>query len=138
MGNEHAFLPRHVKSELDDFIDENFDRWYTQFVKFWGNHCSIQSCTTKCSRAIIIDGHMKIKRRLCHNQTLPLVPPRPFELIFDTITVGCPESPAFNSLYCNKCKSSNEPSLETKPKKNQQRTQKPSINSLSEVSLSKT
>lgn len=133
MGNEHTFLPRHVKLQLDDFIDLNFDRWYTEFVTFWSKHSSVKPCATKCTSAIIIDGHMKLKRRLCYNQKLPLVPPRPFELVFDTITVGCPETPAYNSKFCQKCISSRLDS-NTKNEETPGQT-RPETNSLSEVNL---
>ncbi|CAF4122600.1 unnamed protein product, partial [Rotaria magnacalcarata] len=132
MGNDHAFLPRHLGIELDEFLDLHFDRWYTEFSKFWATHSSFKRCTTKCTSAIIIDGHMKLKRRLCYNQSLLLVPPRPFELVFDTIIVGCPESPAYRSKLCHKCTSSNlDPG-----NKNEKRTQptKISTNSLSQLS----
>jgi hypothetical protein len=111
MGSEHAFLPRHLKLQLDDFIDIHFDRWYTEFVRFWSDHSSLKPCAPKCTNAIIIDGHMKLKRRLCYNQTLPLVPPRPFELVFDTITVGCPETPDYKSKICHKCASLSSDSI---------------------------
>lgn len=131
MGNDHVFVPRYLGLQLDDFLDVHFDRWYTEFVKFWANHSSLKPCKTKCTNAIIIDGHMKLKRRLCYNQNLPLVPPRPFELVFDTITVGCPESPAYKSKFCHKCTSSNS-DLITRNKKATQPT-KLQFNSLSEV-----
>ncbi len=65
MGNEHAFVPRYLKRQLDEYLDLHFDHWYMEFVRFWSNHSSLKPCTTKCTNAIIIDGHMKLKRRLC-------------------------------------------------------------------------
>lgn len=131
MGNDHVFVPRHLSLQLDDFLDLHFDRWYKEFVTFWATHSSLKLCKTKCTNAIIIDGHMKLKRRLCYNQNLPLVPPRPFELVFDTIIVGCPESPAYKSKFCHKCASTNSHLIT----KNEKRTQpeKLQLNSMSEV-----
>jgi hypothetical protein len=133
MGNKYAFLPRHLKLQLDDFLELHFDRWYMEFVQFWSNHHSLKSCTTKCTQAIIIDGHMKLKRRLCYNQTLSLVPPRPFELIFDNITVGCSETPGYKSKLCHKCTSTKSDSIAKVDKQGRFVPEKSS--SLSEVSL---
>jgi hypothetical protein len=133
IGNEHAFILRRLQLQLDDFLDLHFDRWYMQFVKFWASHTSLKPCTTKCTNAIIIDGHMKLKRRLCYNQTLPLVPPRPFELVFDTNTVGCPETLAYKSKFCSKCTSSSSNPITETEKKTRQKQQQ--TNSLSEVRL---
>jgi len=133
MGNEHAFLPRHLKVQLDEYIDLHFDRWYLQLVQFWSNHSSLKPCSTKCTNAMIIDGHMKLRRRLCYNQSLSLVPPRPFELVFDTITVGCPETPSYKSKYCFKCVSSHLDSTNTAEKGNQSALKQ--ANSLSDVNL---
>jgi hypothetical protein len=132
MGKEHCFLPRYVRVQLDDFIDLHFDRWYAEFVTFWASHSSIKPCATKCTSAIIIDGHMKLKRRLCYNQSLPLIPPQPFKLVFDTITVGCPETPAYQSKFCHKCVVSSLDSIDKSEKEARQTGQQTS--SLTEVS----
>lgn len=132
MGSDHVFVPRYLKLQLDEYIDTHFDRWYTELVRFWSNHCSLKPCLTKCTHAIIIDGHMKLKRRLCYNRNLALVPPKPFNLVFDTITVGCPETPAHNSRFCDKCASSSSHSI-INVKNNDLNAPQPS-NSLGEVS----
>ena len=133
MGNEYAFLPRHLKLQLNDFIDLHFDRWYTDFVRFRSSHSTLKPCTKKRTNAIIIDGHVKLRRRLGYNQELSLLPSRPFELVFDSIVVGCLETPSHKSRFCHKCASSLSDSTANSEKRILQ-TRQP-INSLSEVSV---
>lgn len=138
MGNKYVFLPRHLKVNLDEFLDSHFDRWYTDFATFWSTHSSFKPCATKCTSAIIVDGHMKLKRRLYYNQQLPLVTVRPFELVFDNIIVGCPESPASRSKFCRTCRSVGDGSSGlsqsvSRSEKNNRQIRQP-INSLADVS----
>ncbi|CAF3163528.1 unnamed protein product, partial [Rotaria sp. Silwood2] len=83
-----AFLPRNVYTDLDKFIMDNYDLFYKQFIQFWSTHHSFLPCNStkprsgKCSTALICDGNMKIRRRLCANANLPLELPEHFDHLF--------------------------------------------------------
>ncbi|CAF1508000.1 unnamed protein product [Adineta steineri] len=84
---------------------DSFTRAYNQlgegervFVQFWSSHCSFHPCQLKsegnnnnnlCSAAIICDGHMKIRRRLCANANVSLTLPEHFSPVFNNLMLGC-------------------------------------------------
>ena len=154
MGNEQGFLPFNIYSEFDSFISNNIDRFYVLFVGFWGDHCSLKPCdlprqneNNACGRCMIVDGHMKIRRRICANPSASLVLPTHFDHIFDEIIVGCGHSPAVNSPLCLSCKdagvkyTANKTRFTVKQKEHVRRRVKRKeddvdINSMSEVSYS--
>lgn len=111
MGVTQAFLPFNMYMDFDAFIDDNIDHWYLDFVQFWGEHSQLKPCESirgniesPCSKCLIVDGHMKIRRRLCSNATVSLSLPTHFEHVFDDIVVGCSHSPGVDSPLCHVCK----------------------------------
>lgn len=82
-----AFFPSNISIEIDTFILNNYDHFYKHFVEFWSSHNTFHPCkSTKrddnvddvCAAAIICDGHMKIRRHLCANPSVPLSLPNHF------------------------------------------------------------
>jgi hypothetical protein len=128
-----AFLPRNLYTDIDEFIMKNHDYFYKGFVEFWSSHNSFHPCQLKsenadgtnlCSAAIICDGHMKIRRRLCANADVPLVLAEHFNPIFNNFMVGCSHTPDINNKFCVSCSADN-----VKPKeKKQYRTKKQTEN----------
>lgn len=111
-----AFFPRNIYSEIDDFIMKNYDRYYKNFVEFWSTHKYFYPCKLAaqgsgdaglCSAAIICDGHMKIRRRVCANANAPLYLPEHFVDIFQPLIVGCSHTPNINEKLCSRCKNNN-------------------------------
>lgn len=107
-----AFLPRHPYSEIDQFIMRNYDHFYKIFVQFWSTHNVFHPCKSSskndpdgdlCSAAMICDGHMKIRRRLCSNPYVPLHLPSHFDALFNEFIVGCSHSPRKNGQLCESC-----------------------------------
>ncbi|CAF3850826.1 unnamed protein product [Adineta steineri] len=93
-----GFLPRYIYSDIDEFIMKNYDYFYKVFVQFWSSHGSFHPCQLKsednnnnnlCSAAIICDGHMKIRRRLCSNANVSLILPEHFSPVFNNLMLGC-------------------------------------------------
>ena len=93
----------------------HYDHFYKIFVKFWSLHKSFHPCKLKhqgneindnseCSAAIICDGHMKIRRRLCANSNVPLKLPIHFNPLFKELLVGCSHSPQVHGRICVECK----------------------------------
>ncbi|CAF1509532.1 unnamed protein product, partial [Adineta steineri] len=89
-----GFLPRYIYSDIDEFIMKNYDYFYKVFVQFWSSHGSFHPCQLKsednnnnnlCSAAIICDGHMKIRRRLCSNANVSLILPEHFSPVFNNL-----------------------------------------------------
>lgn len=124
-----AFLPRKLYTEIDEFIMMNYDRFYKMFIEFWSMHKTFRPCKSKlenriddslCSAAIICDGHMKIRRRLCANPNVSLQLPVHFQLLFKELTVGCSHTPIINGKLCTSCENNNV-SLK---KRKQRRTKK--------------
>lgn len=108
-----AFLPRNIWTELDSFIMLHYDHFYKIFVQFWSSHKIFHACTashnnniddTACSAALICDGHMKIRRRLCANSDVPLTLPIHFSPLFKDLFVGCSRTPMIHGRLCIKCK----------------------------------
>lgn len=115
-----AFLPQNVFTDFDKFILTNYDRFYRQFVLFWGTHSTFHRCKGQsvniddCSTTIICDGHMKIRRRLCANPHVQQRLAPYFSPIFNNLQVGCPHSPELNSTLCHECM---DASIEIPPRK---------------------
>lgn len=110
MDQPTAFLPRHVFTDFDNFILDQYDLFYKQFVSFWGTHKSFHPCQMKtgdqnhCSSTIICDGHMKIRRRLCSNPNVSHKVPPSCSPVFNRFFTGCPRTPALKSMMCSECK----------------------------------
>jgi hypothetical protein len=94
----------------------NYDRFYKNFIEFWSSHNTFYPCKSTipgehddslCSAAIICDGHMKIRRRLCANQNIPLSLPEHFVDLFKPLIVGCSHTPSVNETLCTQCKNNN-------------------------------
>ncbi|CAF1674728.1 unnamed protein product [Adineta ricciae] len=94
----------------------NYDRFYKNFMEFWSLHSTFHPCKLSaqdsnnedlCSAAIICDGHMKIRRRLCANTNVPLSVPAHFIDIFKPLIVGCSHTPCMNEALCSQCKNNN-------------------------------
>ena len=111
-----AFLPRNPFSEIDNFIMRNYDHFYKTFVQFWSTHKVFHPCKSSskgvvdddlCSTAMICDGHMKIRRRLCSNPNVPLHLPLHFDPLFNELIVGCCHSPRINGQLCESCERDN-------------------------------
>lgn len=109
-----AFLPRNIYTDIDKFIMINYDHFYKTFVQFWSTHNTFYPCTltsqggndnSLCCAAIICDGHMKIRRRLCANSNVPLSFPIHFTGVFKELIVGCSHTPNVNEKLCRLCKS---------------------------------
>jgi hypothetical protein len=82
MGGSQAFLPFNIYSDFDGFIGDNIDHFYAQFVQFWGEHSLFKPCAPirghekdSYRKCLIVDGHMKIRRRICSNPTTSLTLP---------------------------------------------------------------
>lgn len=155
MGSNQAFLPFNIYSDFDRFIGDNIDNFYAQFVMFWGEHSLFKPCAPirghekeTCGKCLIVDGHMKIRRRICSNPAMSLTLPAHFDHVFDDILIGCSHSPAVNSRLCPSCKeagvvhtvSKKRPTM--KEKENARRREKgnddahdPTINTLMDVSI---
>ena len=110
-----AFLPRNLYTEIDRFIMMNYDHLYKQFIEFWSTHNTFHPCKLKskdgtddslCSAAIICDGHMKIRRRLCANPKVSLSLPVHFQALFKELIVGCGHTPNINAMLCASCENS--------------------------------
>ena len=120
-GQLCAFLPRNIYNDIDEFIMKYYDYFYKMFVTFWSSHSTFHPCKLKsdtgndnlCSAAIICDGHMKIRRRLCANGNVPLILAEHFSPLFSELKVGCSHTPRINSKFCISC-SSNELIIEDK------------------------
>lgn len=111
-----AFFPCNIATEIDPFIKKNYDHFYKNFVEFWSSHSTFYPCklTTRgannndlCSAAIICDGHMKIRRRLCANKNVPLSLPQHCIDLFKPLIVGCSHTPNPNQILCIQCKTNN-------------------------------
>ncbi|CAF1335207.1 unnamed protein product, partial [Rotaria sordida] len=132
-----AFLPRNIWTELDRFIMSNYDYFYKVFVEFWSSHSIFYPCKLKpqgddgndnneCCAAIICDGHMKIRRRLCANANVPLQLPTHFNPIFKQLLIGCSHTPAVNRSICSECQSQGiiMPSARRHTKKEEENTRR--------------
>ena len=111
MGDVQAFFPYNISTELNKFIIDSMDNFYYQFVEFWSNHKRIKPCgevqlneNNCCSTCMIVDGHMKIRRRICANSAVSLILPERFDHIFDDVVIGCGHSPSVKSCLCYSCK----------------------------------
>ena len=136
-----AFLPKNVYVDLDKFIIDNYDIFYKQFVSFWSNHSSFHPCQQtkrgdKCSAALVCDGNLKIRRRLCSNLKLPLEIPEHFDPLFKDSIVGCSHTPVDHSELCKRCEESGVQvdSSSKSAKRKPQKTPKNKTNDLATVS----
>ena len=151
-----AFFPRNISTDIDKFIMMNYDHFYKNFVKFWSSHKTFWPCKLTrhgddnglCTGAIICDGHMKIRRRLCANPNVPLALPEHFVDLFKPLIVGCSHTPNVNEILCTQCKNNNiaigtsTSSLRTKRKKKKNKKSQPLeknyVNDMASVSARKT
>lgn len=113
MGDIQAFFPLNISTEMHMFIDSNLDHFYSQFVEFWGTHKNMKPCgegqankNNCCSTCMIVDGPMKIRRRICAHSGVSMVLSERFEHIFEDIIIGCAHSPSVKSSLCQSCKES--------------------------------
>lgn len=109
MNEPVAFFPRNIFVDFDNFVANQFNFFYKQFTLFWGTHQTFCPCDTKtvginsCSKALICDGHMKIRRRLCANSNVIYRTMPGCHLVFRTLLVGCSNTPSRNSNFCQSC-----------------------------------
>ncbi|CAF4498411.1 unnamed protein product [Rotaria socialis] len=111
-----AFFPSNISTDIDNFIMVNYDRFYKKFVQFWSSHNTFYPCKSVkevdneydlCSAAVICDGHMKIRRRLCANPNIALSLPEHFVYLFKPLIVGCSHTPNPKEKLCTQCKNNN-------------------------------
>ncbi|CAF1537992.1 unnamed protein product [Adineta ricciae] len=96
MGYEEILLPLTMdRTQNDSFFYNIFDSLYVLFVKFWLNHSEYKSCGSYCSKALVVDGNQKLRRRICFDKTKTITTDE-----MTTIVVGCDRTPAYKSLYC--------------------------------------
>jgi hypothetical protein len=103
-------IPRFTDdSSIYQFFDDNYDRWYTDFVNHWATHHRTHPCQSRdkndgagCLKALILDGMQKVARPICTNknkhETTDEFP--------DGIYVGCGNTPKSKVGLCESCRKS--------------------------------
>lgn len=93
-------------SSIRRFFEENYDKWYKDFVSHWATHHTTHPCLSKdkdeepnCLKALILDGMQKVARRICINKNKLIVTPE----FPDGIYVGCGNTPKSKSSICESC-----------------------------------
>lgn len=79
----------------DNFFYSVFQPFNELFIKFWLNHSEYKPCVLNCTRALIVDGNQKLRRRICLDKTKTITTAE-----MSSITIGCDQTPLFGSLYC--------------------------------------
>ncbi|CAF1193110.1 unnamed protein product [Didymodactylos carnosus] len=96
MGHESVELPSAIDFKTsDDFMHEQFEHCYQEFVFFWSQYQVFKPCKALCSVAAVIDGHQKFRRRICKLKNICIKTDE-----FESIPVGCSHTPAFKSQFC--------------------------------------
>lgn len=97
LGNPHVELPKSL-DDFDDWVWSVYPRYLTAFIFFWSRHKEIiGSCNeNKCSKALVVDGHQKSRRRVCKVKDIEIRTD-----LFDKMLVGCCRTPVRYSEYCN-------------------------------------
>ncbi|CAF4475154.1 unnamed protein product [Rotaria sp. Silwood2] len=84
---------------LEDFSQwawEQFPRLLTCFIYLWTNHRTlIGSCGEHCSKCLIVDGHQKVRRRICAFKDVKVETEEMKELV-----IGCCRTPVRQSRFC--------------------------------------
>jgi hypothetical protein len=96
VGAVHVQLPKFLE-HFDDWAWRNYPRFLTSFIYFWSRHKEILgSCNgSKCSEALVVDGHQKCRRRVCKVKEIEIKTD-----LFDKMVVGCCRTPVRYSEYC--------------------------------------
>jgi hypothetical protein len=97
VGAPHVQLPKSLK-HFDDWAWRNYPRFLASFIYFWSRHKEILGpCNgSKCSEALVVDGHQKCRRRVCKVKEIQIKTD-----LFDKMIVGCCRTPVRYSEYCN-------------------------------------
>lgn len=104
---EEFNIPIRLNDEsLSEFIERNFNDWYTSFVQHWSMHHQTNPCPSKdgqkrshCMSAIILDGIQTIKRPSCSNKNRYIQT----DEFPDRLYIGCGNAPFNNSTSCCDC-----------------------------------
>ncbi|CAF1154762.1 unnamed protein product [Adineta ricciae] len=97
MGYEQISLPITMdRQQNDSFFYSIYDSLYTLFVRFWLNHSEHKPCSLNCSRALVVDGNQKLRRRICLDKSKTISTAE-----MSSINIGCDKTPVYKSLYCS-------------------------------------
>ena len=95
MGQKMVSIP-HYFVDLSNDIFCQFPRRYIAFVYFWSNHKSfVGPCSSQCSEAAVMDGHVKSRRRICNYKDAAVSTSE-----YEKIVKGCHATPVRDSKYC--------------------------------------
>ncbi|CAF4345957.1 unnamed protein product [Rotaria magnacalcarata] len=95
MGCPAVIIPMSM-GEFDQWSWGNYPKMLSWFIYIWSRHKDIVgSCGSSCSKAIIMDGHQKCRRRVCRYKNLTVATNE-----FDELMIGCCRSPLPRSCYC--------------------------------------
>ncbi|CAF5133881.1 unnamed protein product, partial [Rotaria magnacalcarata] len=95
MGCPTVIIPMSM-GEFDQWAWDNYPKMLSWFIYIWSRHKYIVgSCGSDCSKAIIMNGHQKCRRRVCRYKNLTVATNE-----FDELMIGCCRSPLPKSRYC--------------------------------------
>ncbi|CAF2077322.1 unnamed protein product, partial [Rotaria magnacalcarata] len=95
IGSSSVSIPSSAR-EFDIWMWDQYPRLLSSFVYLWSNHKTlIKSCGSNCSQCIVIDGHQKCRRRVCHAKNVQVSTEE-----FESLTVGCCRTPSLGSRFC--------------------------------------
>lgn len=95
MGCSIVTIPMSLR-DFDQWAWNNYPKMLSWFIYMWCRHKDIVgACSNDCSKAIIIDGHQKCRRRVCRYKHVRVATDE-----FDDLMIGCCRSPLFKSRYC--------------------------------------
>ncbi|CAF3538259.1 unnamed protein product [Rotaria sp. Silwood1] len=95
MGYACVSTPCSLK-DFSQWAWEQFPRLLTCFIYLWTNHRTlIGSCGEHCSKCLIVDGHQKVRRRICAFKDVKVETEEIKELV-----IGCCRTPLRRSRFC--------------------------------------